>query len=238
MIPSEGQTVELKESLSQWRPIVETCAAFATAQGGKIYVGVKDSGVPVGVTVGRGTLEDLTNKIVQNTSPKLVPGISTTEAGGKTVIVVEAGESSTKPVHAFERAFRRSGRTNQVLSPGEAAEMYLQSRGRTWDYTAVADAKMSDLDGDLVRRSVGCAREARRLGLSPKTPVESVLRQLKLVRDRKPNVAGVLLFGRSPTQFLPQATVRCARFKGETEVTFIDTRKLWYELSGHRMTRK
>ena len=135
---------------------------------------------------------------------------------------MEVTESSTKPVYAFERALRRSGRTNQVLSPGEAAEMHLQSRGRTWDYSVVADAGMRDVDPDKVKRFVGRARAARRLEIKPSTPARQVLRQLKLVRDAKPSVAGVLLFGRSPTQFLPQAAVRCARFKGETEVTFLD----------------
>jgi len=151
-----------------------------------------------------------------------VPAISTADDNGKTVVIVEVKESSTKPVYAFERALRRSGRTNQVLSPGEAAEMYLQSRGRTWDYTVVADAGMRDVDPDKVKRFVERARAARRLELKPSTPVKLVLRQLRLVRDNKPSVAGVLLFGHSPTQFLPQATVRCARFKGQTEGTFLD----------------
>jgi ATP-dependent DNA helicase RecG len=222
MIPDEGQTVERKESLSQWRGIVEACASFATAQGGRVFIGVTDDGRVVGVQIGKGTLEDLANKIAQSTSPKVVSAISTADDSGKTVVVVEVTESSTKPVYAFERALRRSGRTNQVLSPGEAAEMHSQSRGRTWDYSVVADAGMRDVDPDKVKRFVERARAARRLEIKPSTPARQVLRQLKLLRDAKPSVAGVLLFGRSPTQFLPQATVRCARFKGETEVTFLD----------------
>jgi ATP-dependent DNA helicase RecG len=222
VIPEEGQTVERKESLSLWRGIVEACASFATAQGGRVFIGVTDDGRVVGAQIGKGTLEDLANKIAQNTNPKVVPTISTADDSGKTVVIVEVKESSSKPVYAFERALRRSGRTNQVLSPGEAAEMYLQSRGRTWDYTAVADAGMRDVDPDKVRRFVERARAARRLELKPSTPVKLVLRQLRLVRDNKPSVAGVLLFSHSPTQFLPQATVRCARFKGQAEGTFLD----------------
>ena len=77
MIPEEGQTVERKESLSLWRDIVETCAAFATAQGGKVFVGVADDGRITGVQIGKGTLEDLANRIAQNTTPKVVPAITT-----------------------------------------------------------------------------------------------------------------------------------------------------------------
>lgn len=222
MIPEQGQTVERKESLGERREIVETCAAFASARGGRIYIGVRDNGTIAGVQIGKGTLEGLANDIAQNTVPKLVPAITTVQEAGQTVIVVEVAENPTKPVSAYGRAYRRSGRTNQVLALDEAAEMYLQGRGRTWDYTVVPEAGLNDLDLGRVKRFVEHARAARRLEVKPDTPAERVLRQLKLVRDSKPSVAGVLLFGRSPTQFLPQATVRCARFKGETEVTFLD----------------
>ena len=57
MIPEEGQTVERKESLSLWRDIVETCAAFAAAQGGKVFVGVADDVV-------RGSLSVCTGKYI------------------------------------------------------------------------------------------------------------------------------------------------------------------------------
>jgi ATP-dependent DNA helicase RecG len=222
MIPVEGQTVERKESLGVGREIAETCAAFASAQGGRIYIGVRDNGMVVGVQIGKGTLEGLANDIAQNTVSKLVPAITTVQEAGQTVIVVEVAENPTKPVSAYGRAYRRSGRTNQVLSASEAAEMYLQSRGRTWDYTVMSESGIGDLDMGRVKRFLERARAARRLEVKLDTPAEQVLRQLKLIRSGKPTVAGVLLFGRSPAQFLPQATVRCARFKGEAEGTFLD----------------
>jgi ATP-dependent DNA helicase RecG len=64
--------VEWKASLGKRREIVETCAAFASAQGGHIYIGVRDSGTVAGVQVGRGTLEGLANDIAYNIVPKLV----------------------------------------------------------------------------------------------------------------------------------------------------------------------
>ena len=66
---SESERVECKQSLGEWKEIVETCAAFATARGGIIYVGIASDGTPSGVQVGKGTLEDLANKIKLNTDP-------------------------------------------------------------------------------------------------------------------------------------------------------------------------
>ena len=46
---SESETEEWKQSLGEWKEIVETCAAFATAKGGTIYVGISPKGERVGV---------------------------------------------------------------------------------------------------------------------------------------------------------------------------------------------
>lgn len=222
MIPDEGQTVERKESLGAGREIVETCAAFASAQGGRVYIGVHDNGTVVGVKIGKGTLESLANDIAQNTIPKLVTGITTMQEVGHTVIVVEVSENPTKPVSAYGRAYRRSGRTNQVLPASEIAELYFASRGVTWDETVRADAKLDDIDPEKVRRFLSRARSERQWEIDAQTPVEQALRQLNLMKNGQLTIAALLLFGKNPQRFLLQAKLRCARFKGTDEVSFID----------------
>jgi ATP-dependent DNA helicase RecG len=221
-IPAEGETVELKRSLGEWREIVETCAAFATAKGGRIFIGVADDGRIVGVQIGKGTLEDLANKIAQNTSPKIVPTVATVVNEEKTVITLAVPEHPTKPVYAFGKPWRRSGRTNQVLSPNEAAELYLATRGIIWDETALPEASLQDISAEKVRSFLDRARSERRLNTSADMPVEQVLRQLNLVRDGKITVAALLLFGKDPARLLAQSVLRCARFKGDDTVHFLD----------------
>lgn len=221
-IPAESETVELKHSIGEWKEIVETCAAFATAKGGRLYIGVADDGRIVGVQLGKGTLEDLANKIAQNTSPKIVPTVATVVNEEKTVITLEVSEHPTKPVYAFGKPCRRSGRTNQVLSPNEAAELYLTTRGVTWDETALPEASLQDISAEKVRSFWDRARSERRLNTSADMPVEQVLRQLNLVRDGKITVAALLLFGKDPARLLAQSVLRCARFKGDDTVHFLD----------------
>lgn len=221
-IPEEGQTVERKESLGERREIVETCAAFASAQGGRIYIGVRDNGTVVGVQIGKGTLEGLANDIAQNTVPKLVPAITTVQVAGQTVILVEAEENPTKPVSAYGRAYRRSGRTNQVLAASEIAELYFTSRGVTWDETARTDATLDDIDAEKVRKFLSRARSERQWEIDAQTPVEPALRQLNLMKNGQLTIAALLLFGKNPQRFLLQARMRCARFKGDDEVEFLD----------------
>ena len=222
MIPEEGQTVERKESLGERREIVETCAALASAQGGRIYIGVRNNGTVVGVQIGKGTLEGLANDIAQNTVPKLVPAITTVQEAGQTVIIVEVAQNPTKPVSAYGRAYRRSGRTNQVLAASEIAELYLTSRGVTWDETVRADATLGDIDADKVRKFLSRARSERQWEIDAQTPVERALRQLNLMKNGQLTIAALLLFGKNPQRFLLQAKMRCARLKGDDEVEFLD----------------
>jgi len=46
--------------------------------------------------------------------------------------------------------------------------------------------------------------------------------KLNLTQDEKLTIAGLLLFGKNPQRFLLQAKMRCARFKGNNEVEFLD----------------
>ena len=74
-IPPESETVEWKESLGEWKEIVETSAAFATHRGGTVYVGVDRKGEVRGIQHGGKSIEDITNRIVQNTEPRIVPSV-------------------------------------------------------------------------------------------------------------------------------------------------------------------
>jgi len=77
MSRQESQSREDKQSLNEWRQVVESLAAFATTKGGIVRIGIGPKGEIVGVQVGKGTLEDLSNKIKQN--PGILPPSLTIE---------------------------------------------------------------------------------------------------------------------------------------------------------------
>ncbi len=73
MTPMESERTENKSSLAEWREVVESVAAFATSGGGQVRIGIGPDGRRIGVRLGRGTLEDLANKIKVNTDPAQFP---------------------------------------------------------------------------------------------------------------------------------------------------------------------
>ncbi|HAF07122.1 MAG: ATP-dependent DNA helicase [candidate division TA06 bacterium 32_111] len=91
----ESEKIEFKKSPGEWKEIVETVCAFANTEGGKSYIGVSNSGKILGTNIGKSTIEDLTNKIVNNTEPKVYPKISTEKIENKDVIVIDVAKSVT-----------------------------------------------------------------------------------------------------------------------------------------------
>jgi len=97
VLPAESETVEWKQSLGEWKEIVETCAAFASSEGGTVYVGVGPKGEAVGVEIGKGSLEDLANKVKINTDPPQFPSIAVERLADATVVMIRVAQNPVKP---------------------------------------------------------------------------------------------------------------------------------------------
>lgn len=117
----ETTTLELKPSLSQIDEIIETVSAFSNTKGGVVAIGVANNGRIIGVDVRGGTIERLSNKIIQNTDPKVYPEISIEEFDKKKIILIRIKENTDKLVWAFGRSFKRVG-SSTVKMPREEYE--------------------------------------------------------------------------------------------------------------------
>lgn len=114
-LPPESQTVEWKQSLGEWKEIVETCAAFATSEGGTIYVGISPKGDPVGVELGKDTLEDMANKIKVNTDPAQFPSIEVDGPESATQSATQSTDPVTRLLTALKDREMSSSQLREVL---------------------------------------------------------------------------------------------------------------------------
>lgn len=105
----ESDTLELKKSVGEWKEIIKTVSAFSNTRGGEILIGINNSGEVNGVEIGKNTIEDLTNKIKENTDPKIYPDISVKKLNNKHVLSVKINESNDHLVLAFGRPYKRVG---------------------------------------------------------------------------------------------------------------------------------
>jgi len=215
----EYENSENKLSMNEWKEVAESVAAFATAKGGVVRIGIDPgTGEKRGVQIGRTTLEQLANNIKANTNPPQFPSIQVEnlDAGDKAVIEVHVEESPVKPVWAFGRPCKRVGRTNQKLSPEETGRLMEATTGRTWDALPRPGFRTSDVDRSLIQSFL------RRADQEAITTAENALESLALLTGDLPSNAAALLFAPNPQKFFPEALVKCGRFQGTTSVDFLD----------------
>jgi ATP-dependent DNA helicase RecG len=124
----ETQDVEFKQS---WRDefLKEICG-FANAKGGKLLIGVDDSGKAVGVANEKRLLEDIPNKIVSLLG--IVPDVNLVEKNGVEIIEIVVSPSSV-PILYHGICYYRSGTTKQELTGIALQQFILKKLGRSWD---------------------------------------------------------------------------------------------------------
>ena len=211
----ESQSLEFKKSLRLKDEIGETVSAFSNSDGGVVLVGVSDGGEPIGVDIGKNTIEELANYIKRNTDPQIFPSVKILDVGGKNVVMIEVRESAEKPVFFKNRAYKRVGKTNQRISSSEMRKLAKESGERVyWDGRVYEDAILEDIEEEKVRWFLKEARHKRGLDINENSPVEDVLLRLRLLKDGKPTNGAVLLFAKDPQRRFMQSEVKCIRFKG------------------------
>ncbi len=216
----ESETVEFKKSTGEWKEIIETISAFANSRGGLILVGVERENKICGVSIGKGTIEDLTNKILNNTEPKIYPEIGIQSFNMKKIIYIKVEVYPYDVILAFGKPFKRVGRNTVRMSNDEYKRRILEIHKRElyFDGQIYSEISLADIDEKKVKEFVRKAKNKRKLDIDETLPLEEVLRKLKLIKGEKLTNACILLFGKNPQDFFIQAGVKCIRFKG-TDIT-------------------
>lgn len=216
----ESENIEFKKSVGEWKEIVETVSAFSNTNGGKIIIGVSNSGNPIGIRVGKGTIEDLTNKIVSNTEPKIYPRISVKKAEGKHTIGIEIEKSTDKLVLAFGRPFKRVGKSTVRMSKDEYEKTILEKHKEKlqFDKQICKEVTLEDIDKNKVKWYLGKREEIRRVKKPASLSYTNLLMNLGAIKKyndkTKLTNAGILFFGKNPQKFFIQSQLRVVKFKG------------------------
>ena len=213
----ENTTTEFKENFDQ--EAVETAVAFANTNGGTILIGVSDQLEIRGITVGKETLRDVSNRISQSTEPRVVLEIESVDLEGKSVLLIRIAECRIKPVSVKGVCYRRVGNSNRVMSPQEIAQMHLNTVGQSWDQLLVTSAGIDDIADKKVEWYLTRRETTRNVAKPQDMSLTALLRNIDGLSDEEtPTHAGILFFGKYPQRFFQNAQLRVVRFKG-TSVT-------------------
>jgi len=209
ILQGESETIEFKESLGEWKEIIETISAFANTIGGIVFVGISNNEKITGIQVGKRTIEDLVNKIKENTDPKILPRVSVEKIAGQGIIVIKVVESKSKPVFAFDRVYKRVAKSTVRVTSEEIRRMALEGKKTYWDEQVCEEATLKNIDEEKVKWFLTEGKRQGRLNISIDTPVREVLMKLKLLKNSKITNSALLLFGKNVEHFFIQSEIKC-----------------------------
>ena len=206
---TENQNIEFKES---WRDeYLKWICGFANAQGGKLYIGIDDSGTVCGVENAHRLSEDIPNKIVSLLG--VVAEVNILQKEGKDYIEIVTLPSNV-PISYRGKYYYRSGSTLQELNGVALQQFILKKMGRSWDDMVHERATVDDLDRESIDYFLRKAIQAGRIDPSEaNAPTASVLQNLNLVDDEgRLKNAALLLFCKKPGRYFTGTEFKIGRF--------------------------
>ena len=223
----ESDLVERKESLRGDGPskIREAVCAFANdlpdhQRPGVVFVGADDAGAPVGLEITDQLLLQLADvKTDGNLVPPPTLTVETQVLLGTPVAVVTVMPSDTPPVRHKGRIWIRVGPRRAVASAQDERILNEKRRHRDphFDAQAVPTASIADLDlRRFEEEYLPLAVDAAALADNDRSPAErlAALKMIVGVDDPRPTVAGILVLGKSPQDFVPAAFAQFLRIAG------------------------
>ncbi|MCP1387792.1 putative DNA binding domain-containing protein [Corynebacterium sp. TA-R-1] len=203
----EDQWFERKSFRIQPKDLAKTVVGMANAEGGVIAVGITNrsfDGTPTAAQDNR-----LRQTALDHTDPTARVNIEVFDVNeGQQVYLFHVLPSEWVHYLKSGECYLRVGDETRQLNADDILELRYTKGEQQFDATIPPRAEIADLDMDLVESY------AAAIGSSS---ANDALKARNLVnRDGVPRTAAILLFGRNPQEFFPNAHIRVLRF-GEDE---------------------
>jgi ATP-dependent DNA helicase RecG len=214
----EDSFTEFKQEVGHADAFASELIAFANAQGGQIFVGVDDRGRIVGVSEPQRVEERIVNIGRNNCIPPIDLTLERVPVEDKMVLVVQIPQRIARPYENKNgQCYLRIGSTKRLASADERARLLEAAGLFHFEETPVAGTTIDHIEwksfAAYYRRIYDIPLE------SSEIPLEAILQNMRfLVPDAtgtpRLSVAGLLLFGQQPQDFLFHSRVTAVRWAG------------------------
>jgi len=219
----QGERVAFLPARAKAVSIAETLAAMANGDGGLVFVGVTKRGAPQRNMDPDALRDAIIEAGLLTTPPLIAPTPQVVESGRGPVIVVEI-PSGLPHIYSLRGAYpARTGSHNRPLTTSELRRLLLDRGEAGFEEQTMPGATLADLNERLIEAYLD------RIALAPnESPLQALLARgcvtyvegartsspRPRAEDLIPTVAGLLLFGRNPQQYLRSAEIICVRYAG------------------------
>jgi ATP-dependent DNA helicase RecG len=216
----ENSGVEFKRDDVQNHDIAKELVAFANLEGGIVLLGVEDDGSISGITRPEKILEEWVmtacrDKIRLGLIPfyELVKDV---EPGKDVAIVrVSRGFDVHTLWHNNKNAyFIRVGTQSREPTPQELERLFQQRGSFRAELRPVSGVTLTDLDMRRLKNYFVSIREQDVPDDNDEAGWKTLLFNTEIMVEDGITVSGILLFGRTPNRFLPQAGIDAVAFPG------------------------
>ncbi len=215
----ENSGVEFKRDVIEKHALGKELVAFANFDGGMVLLGVEDDGGIFGIT--RDKLEEW---VMTACRDKIRPGIIRfyelvrEVEPGKDVAIVRV--SRGLDVHTLwhnnrNTYFVRVGTQTREPSPEELSRLFQQRGAFRVELRPVSGATLADLDRRRLKSYFMHIRQQEVPGDHDEVGWQTLLFNTEIMVEDGVSVSGILLFGRNPNRFLPQAGIDATAFPGK-----------------------
>jgi len=209
LLKGEDYQTEFKENIGG---IEKDMVAFANAEGGNIFIGVSDDNRIKGI--------EITNKIkadIYSFARNCDPAIQINISEQKSTLIVHVPESTIKPHRCTQGFYLRVGSISQKLSVDEIRELFNKQGKLFYEEIVNKDFTLKDFDSKKFQDFL------KNANISKTLPTFELLSNLNLVNQKHEfKNAAILLFGKTPSRFIPQNIITCVLYKGTDKVLILD----------------
>jgi ATP-dependent DNA helicase RecG len=205
----EDQWLERKSARISPRDLANALIGFANADGGLVVVGLHNGKVE-GVNGSRSRLNDQMQANIDfcvppvRTKGRLVECVTSAGEADR-LLAIEVAPSEMVHINQKDEVFLRVGDENRRLSFAQRQELLYDKGQASYEARPIPAASFACLNEALLEEYVSAVGATDRMGL---------LRARGLATKTELTIAGCLLFGAAPQEFLPEAFIRVLRWRG------------------------
>lgn len=215
----EDETMEFKKSTSEMQEaMVSMCAMLNKHGRGTILFGVAPNGELLGLDVAQDTLRNISMRVYESITPRIIPSVNAVSAEGKEFIEVTF-KGEERPYSCKGTYYIRSADEDRLLPAGELRQMFEYGKNDTWD-SRLSGLGMDEIDVRSLKSFYDKAIASGRLK-DPDFEPNRLLEKLGLAKDGELTNAAVLLFSKNGP-----ITLKMAVFATEEKLTFIDINRI------------
>ncbi|MCC5938027.1 MAG: putative DNA binding domain-containing protein [Lunatimonas sp.] len=211
----EGERLELKAGID-YDAISKVITSFINTKGGDLVIGVNEDKSVSEIGIDESTKMKIMNFLIQEIRPIAPIFANIFPYKKKNVMLISVWEGAEKPYYFNNTIYIRQGsqtRTSSGKSISALLDQQVESEQR-WERQAVLGASLDDLDIDEVQNSINTYRNYS--SNEDFSNSEKFLISRGLIVNGNITNACMILFGKNPTQFIPQSIIKFVVHPGTT----------------------